>query len=193
MIDLFERCHQLFTYNDGELFRKTPSGGQQKNSVVGFDHACKKDTYRRLKIDGKSYMLHRIVFLMFTKTMPDLVDHIDGNTMNNKIENLRESCKKTNRWNSAGNKGSQSGIKGVYSDRGRWKALVNVGGVRHYLGMYGTKEEAKQIVDAKYIELQKDFAFQHRALITNNNCTNFDYSQEIDEAGLTIEETNNGY
>lgn len=29
---------------------------------------------------------------------------------------------------------------------------------------------------------------QHRALIANNNCTNFDYSQEIDETGLTIED-----
>jgi len=188
MTSLFERCHELFIYEDGVLYRKSSSGGCKKNSIVGFDHVCKKDIYRRLKIDGRSYMLHRIVFLMFNNILPDLVDHIDGNTMNNRIENLRASCKKTNRWNCNGNKGSQSGIKGVYLDRGRWKALVNVAGVRYYLGMYDTKELAKKVVDAKYLELQKEFALQHRALIPNNNCTSFDYTQEIDETGLETED-----
>lgn len=32
---------------------------------------------------------------------------------------------------------------------------------------------------------------QHRALIPNNNCTSFDYTQEIDETGLEIEDNNN--
>lgn len=34
---------------------------------------------------------------------------------------------------------------------------------------------------------------QHRALIPNNNCTSFDYTQEIDETGLEIEVTDNGF
>jgi thymidylate synthase ThyX len=34
---------------------------------------------------------------------------------------------------------------------------------------------------------------QHRALIPNNNCTSFDYTQEIDETGLKIEDKNNGF
>lgn len=34
---------------------------------------------------------------------------------------------------------------------------------------------------------------QHRALIANNNCTSFDYDQEIDETGLTIEDNTSGH
>ena len=34
---------------------------------------------------------------------------------------------------------------------------------------------------------------QHRALIPNNNCTSFDYTQEIDETGLEIEDNKSGH
>lgn len=186
MDKLLCRCNELFTYKDGELFRNKSGGGKSVGSLVGWTDDIHGFKYRRLKIDGKCYLLHRVIFLMFNKTLPELVDHIDGDSMNNRVENLRASCKLSNRWNSAGNNGTQSGHKGVYLDKGRWKALITVNKQKYYLGMYGTKEAAKEVVDAKYKELQKEFAFQHRALIANNNCTSFDYDQEVDETGLVI-------
>jgi hypothetical protein len=187
-LELYNRCHTLFLYNEGELFRRQSGGGQNKGSEAGWiDYLGKnKQPYRRVKIDGKCFLVHRIVHLMFTGKQPEVIDHINGQSLDNRIENLRPATKKTNRWNSMGNAGTQSGIKGVYLDRGRWKALVNVAGNRYYLGMYNTKEEAAEVVNAKYKELQQEYAVQHRALIANNVCNSYDYSQDVDENGLEI-------
>lgn len=49
-------------------------------------------------------------------------------------------------------------MKGVYNDRGRWKALVNFKGDRYYLGMYDSLDRASEVVSVKYEELQGEFS-----------------------------------
>ena len=48
----------------------------------------------------------------------------------------------------------------MYKDRSKWKALINVGGVRYYLGMFETIEEAKSVVELKYAELQDEYSYK---------------------------------
>ena len=50
---------------------------------------------------------------MFNDYIPNIVDHIDGNSSNNCIENLRDANKAQNGWNSKLNKNNSSGIRGV--------------------------------------------------------------------------------
>lgn len=46
--------------------------------------------YMRVKINGKSYYLHRLIAGAFLGDNPDLqVDHKDRNTLNNSLSNLR--------------------------------------------------------------------------------------------------------
>ena len=52
-----------------------------------------------------------------------------------------------------------TGVKGVYVDGKKYKALITANSTRYYLGMYSTVEEAKAVVDAKYIELQSHFSY----------------------------------
>ena len=131
-----------------------------------FDYLSKTKWYLSLgyAVSGKSSVgvkagtrMHRLVFGLSNKLQ---VDHIDGNPTNNRIENLREASKKENRWNCKPNKDTISGVKGVYKDGSKWKALVNVDGVRYYLGMHESIQEAEAVVKVKYEELQKDFAFK---------------------------------
>lgn len=155
--NLRDRVCYLFDYRDGNLIRKThQSSNARIGDVAGW--LDKSSGYLRVRVDRKMYLVHRLIYLIHTGLLPSVVDHMDGNILNNKIENLRESDEFRNRWNCLGNEGSISGVKGVYQDGGRWKAMVNVDKKRYYLGMYDTIEEAAEIVRKKYEELQGDRA-----------------------------------
>lgn len=59
--------------------------------------------YWKIKIDGKLYRVHRLVFFYFNGYCPNEIDHIDENKSNNLIENLRgithsENIKKSIRF-----------------------------------------------------------------------------------------------
>jgi hypothetical protein len=155
---LYDRCHELFEISkDFQLIRKIK---RASNADVGSNAGWYDNGYYRLKIDQKPYLVHRIIYLMLTGEYPECVDHIDGDSMNNNINNLRPATKKQNRWNCRSNNGSQTGVKGVYVDGKKYKALVSANGERYYLGMYDTIEQAKVVVDKKYIELQSEYSMQ---------------------------------
>jgi hypothetical protein len=155
-----DECNELFYITDDfKLFRKTTIACNLKD---GTEAGWLDGNYRRVRVNGKSQLVHRVIFLMLHGYLPEVVDHINGDTLNNHSDNLRDSDKKKNRWNSRGNKGTCTGVKGVYSDRGRYKALVTFKRDRYYLGMYSTIEEAAKVVEDKYKELQKEFSFHFR-------------------------------
>lgn len=153
--DLYKRCHELFNLtSNGELInKKNRSSNSRKGQLAGNIDG----DYYRLRIDKKSYLLHRIVFLMVNGYLPEVVDHIDKNTFNNSPSNLRGTDKSGNRWNCKGNEGSISGVKGVYLDGSKWKALITFKGERYYLGMYSTLKSAEDVVKTKYKELQGEY------------------------------------
>lgn len=153
----YNELHRLFEIVGGKLVRKCHVSPNARRGMEagGFDETI---GYYRLKIKGKSYLTHRVIFFMSNGHLPDLIDHIDGDTTNNQSDNLREATKENNRWNCSPNKSTQSGVKGVYYDRGRWKALVNFKGDRYYLGMYSSIEEAAEVVRVKYELLQGEYS-----------------------------------
>jgi hypothetical protein len=81
---LYNRCNELFYIDDSyELRRKiTVAPNAIKNSIAGNVDG----SYRRVRVDKKSYLVHRIIFLMLKHELPDVVDHINGNTFDNSIE-----------------------------------------------------------------------------------------------------------
>ncbi|WP_157831764.1 HNH endonuclease signature motif containing protein [Pseudomonas sp. 02C 26] len=62
------------------------------------------DGYYRMKFDGKFYRTHRVIFFMSTGIDPaqHVVDHIDGNRLNNNPDNLRSCTVAENLWNARG-------------------------------------------------------------------------------------------
>jgi len=80
-----------------------------------------------------------------------MVDHINGNTLDNRRSNLRVCTHAENMRNRKIHKNNKSGFKGVYLDRitGKWKAQIRNNRKRFYLGSYETPEEAsKAYLDA---------------------------------------------
>ena len=100
--------------------------------------------YRRIGIDRKTYLAHRLAFLLMTGEMPAQVDHDNHAREHNAWGNLNASCNKDNRKNQTIPKDNTSGVCGVsfFSRDGKWAAYINVNRKRINLGRYSTKGDA---------------------------------------------------
>lgn len=89
-----------------------------------------------------------------------VVDHINGNPMDNRCSNLRVCTQAQNSLNNHGAKfNSKSGHKGVYWHKAaqKWCAEVVYDGTRHYLGLYKNKLDAAEAYNNKAKELHSQF------------------------------------
>lgn len=104
-------------------------------------HAIKPaGTYYATRRNGAKHVyMHRAVL---ETTGP--VDHINGNGLDNRRDNLRPATTAQNQWNTEKQANNTSGYKGVtYDKRARkWKAYIGVNGKRLHLGYFSTAEEA---------------------------------------------------
>jgi hypothetical protein len=107
-----QQIQSLFDYKDGKLFwKENRARGKIK---AGSEAGClTSQGYHRLMIGYKEYPTHRMVFLYHYGYMPKMVDHIDGNKLNNCIENLRDSDSQTNQYNRRKGVNNTSGCKNV--------------------------------------------------------------------------------
>ena len=155
-----ERLKALFYYKDGKLFNKISRGSAKKDAEAGY---IAEDGYRRVRVDGRYYYVHRLVwFLLTNKEVPEdlFIDHIDGNRLNNHIENLRLATSLENQYNKARQSNGTSQYKGVWYDavKGFWKASIRFQDKRLYIGQFETELEAAIAYDRLAIEIQGKFA-----------------------------------
>lgn len=104
-----------------------------------------KNGYYYLTIDNRHYLAHRIVWALMHGCLPcGVIDHIDGNPLNNRPENLRDVDFSVNMKNLPTPKNNNSGVCGVqwHKKSGKWMARIRCDGVVHYLGIYSTLDEA---------------------------------------------------
>lgn len=116
------------------------------NIVKSYKWCLDKNGYVK---NSKQEYLHRVIM----NTTSLYVDHINGNTLDNRKENLR-ICTNADNLKHRVNlpKNNTSGILGVRyrKDRDKWYAEIKSNGERINLGSYITKEEAiKARLDAE--------------------------------------------
>jgi len=119
-----ELALKLFDYKDGCLYWKAMP--YKRNDLIGTEAGTLDGDRRQITINKKHYKTHRLVYLMFYGYMPKEVDHIDGNSLNNRIENLRPASRSEQCCNTKLRKNSTSGIKGVTWDKLRNKWIVSI-------------------------------------------------------------------
>ena len=155
----FEKIDQLVEYlPNGELVRKiTTSPRAIQATIVG---NVGKRGYKYFSVNGKKYYNHRIIWFLHHKQMPDYIDHIDGNKLNNKIENLRICNLTENLCNSSIRKDNTSGYKGVswFKPYKKWKARINIYGKEYHLGYFSKKNEAIEVAKQARLNIHKEFA-----------------------------------
>lgn len=112
--------------------------------------------YRKIEISGKIYQEHVIVWALYNSQWPEeLVDHIDGNPMNNNIENLRACTYSENCCNRGMRSDNTLGYKGIFK-REQKKGTV-----------YGwmIKLGGKNVSQSGYPTPQAAFAARNRQLV----------------------------
>jgi hypothetical protein len=143
---------EVFDYRDGHLFWKHSSRGRSITKPVG---TCLSTGYRSVVVGGRWFMVHRLVYLFHTNEWPEIIDHIDGNKLNNCIENLRSASKSLNGLNLHSlNAKNKSGFRGVYWNKraNKWIAQITVNRKTMYLGCY---EDVLEAASAVKIQLDK--------------------------------------
>lgn len=116
--------------------------------AAGFAHA-----------DGKFKLvyMHRLIL----NASPDqLVDHINGDTLDNRRQNLRIATPQQNGQNRRLSSLSCSGLKGVgwHKRRCRYHARIQLQGIRYHLGFFDDPEEAALAYDFAARRLFGEFA-----------------------------------
>ena len=147
--------NEYFTYDkatgelrwaDGLVRYRTKVGGRVAGTKALRQDGGKKHV--KIMLCGKRLVAHRIIWEMHNGPIPDkfVVDHINRDPWDNRIENLRLAGYGQNTWNSRNQSGSVVPIKGVSNItklRYRpWYSTLKVNGVMVFSGRYRTKAEA---------------------------------------------------
>jgi len=126
----------------GIFVYKKSVGCRKKGSKVGWYDSSTGNTYVLTKIQRESVKLHRLAYFYMTGVWPDVIDHINGNTTDNRWVNLRNVNSKLNCRNTKLMRHNASGIHGVSRYKGRtWQVYINAK-PRVYLGYHDDFFEA---------------------------------------------------
>ena len=140
-----DKIKELFAYKDGSLYwRVKPRNQKQVGNKAGRANAR---GYIQIGFAGKNYYAHRLIFTMMNGYVPKCVDHINGNTLDNRIENLRNATLTQNQYNSKTPVNNTSGVKGVYWSKvaGKWQVQISVNKDTKYFGCYENLELAELV------------------------------------------------
>lgn len=131
------------------------------NTRFAFKPAGRVDAagYVAISFGGKKVKAHRLAYFMVHDECPELLDHINGLTADNRIENLRPANSSQNNMNRAIGRRNKSGGKGVswHKKSGKWQVHVRSGGLVHYCGLFVDIDAARSARQRKASELHGEF------------------------------------
>jgi hypothetical protein len=90
------------------------------------------------------------------------VDHINGNPLDCRMQNLRPCTPSQNLANRRPQRNNTSGYRGVYRHRNRWQAQICLARKTINLGTFATKDAAIAVRKAAEAKYHGEFAFSAR-------------------------------
>jgi len=154
-----DQLHELFEYKDGNLYWKiVKTNSINIGQIAGTNHC---EGYRQIKINGKIYKEHRLIWLYETGVMPKkYIDHKNRVRSDNRLCNLREANFSDNCQNISLPKHNTSGHMGIswYARDNKWNVYIKINGKNKWLGRYSLLDEAiktRKLGEDKYYNLPK--------------------------------------
>lgn len=128
------RCSQL-PRTETSVAAPTPARPALSRGANGYGYTT---------IHGRAYLSHRLIWKLLYNTEPAQIDHINGDRLFNRIDNLRAVDRAENMKNMKRSKANKSGVTGVSfrSDKGKWRAYIFVGKKQVSLGLFDSIEDA---------------------------------------------------
>lgn len=112
---------------------------------AGVLHLSKKsNNYRLVGVDGPKYAVHVIIWVILYGEFEGTIDHINGNSADNRLDNLRAVSFRENHKNRKLPKSNKSGCMGIYFNKkySKWIASIRIDGQALHLGSFCTKFDA---------------------------------------------------
>ena len=109
----------------------------------------------KVKDNSKIYLSRLILGVNDTT----VVDHKDGDKLNNREYNLRNCSQQQNTMNTRKRKTTSSRYKGVSLDKrsGKWHAYITINGKRKSLGYFVSEEMARDVYDRESKEYHGEY------------------------------------
>ncbi len=137
---------ELMVFASGVIYRLNSNG---KAFKLAKNVANAPTGYNTLNVKNKTFYRHRIMGMAFlnldVNNKSQVMDHINGNRIDNRLENLRIVSYQQNSFNSR--------AKGYYYDKcaSKYRSQITVNGKNINVGLFKTAMEANQA----YIEAKK--------------------------------------
>ncbi len=155
---------ERFEYDGENLIRRSPAcNSKYKVGSIAGSTVRTKQGYvsRRVKINGKVYNVARIIWLIVHGVLVDEIDHINRNSLDNRLKNLRPATRSDNCKNRGKRSDNTYGITGVYwqKTRQRWQSTIDSQGKRYYL--YAGKDFFEACCRRRSAEIRLGFSSTH--------------------------------
>lgn len=139
-----DELKKLVSYDPetGVMTRIKARGNTKAGSEIG---SIDKDGYRATNINGRGYLVHRLIWLYVYGKFPDFqIDHINHDRTDNRISNLRDVSIRDNARNRNLMASNTSGCMGVvwHKVRKLWQAQLKIDNKTLYLGGYKDIKDA---------------------------------------------------
>lgn len=148
------RTQFIYDADTGRIqYRKRVNKKRRVRDEAGNLFTLGAGTYRMVLAEypvgpAKRVFAHRVIWrLMTADEPPEQIDHFNGNTLDNRWDNLRDGSDGVNSRNRALHKNNTSGWCGVTWDakRRKWVARMGLNGETFHLGVFSDKEEAGKV------------------------------------------------
>lgn len=107
--------------------------------------------YHRIKYKDKLYLAHRLAWYLYYGKWPEKdIDHINRNTRDNRIANLREVTKRGNTQNRYD---FNQGVD-FHKHSKRWRSRIRIENRSIHLGYFDTEEQAQEAYINRAREIQ---------------------------------------
>ena len=141
-----EIAKSLFYYDGNLRWISTRANNAKAGSIAG---NVRPDGYVKVRYNGKNYLAHRIVWVLHNGDIPEgkIIDHINRNPSDNRIENLRLTDPAGNLENMTHrNKGCQRGVS-FNKKLNKFLVRFQKNGKAYYGGRFDSLNDAHKAAD----------------------------------------------